>query len=119
MRRVGVDLVETRRIDRIVKRYGEHFLDRVYTAAERQYCRDRATSLAARWAAKEAVVKALSCGFGDVCWSDIEVLNDERGAPYLRLSGQALMQADDLGLSEWSVSLSHTPDYAIAFVIAS
>lgn len=119
MRRVGVDLVETSRIDHILKRYGQHFLDRVYTVAEQQYCRNRAGSLAARWAAKEAVVKALGCGFGDVCWSEIEVLNDERGAPYLRLTGQARAQADDLGLTEWTVSLSHTANYAIAFVMAS
>lgn len=119
MRRVGVDLVETRRIGRLVKRYGEHFLNRVYTAAEREYCRGRATSLAARWAAKEAVVKALGCGFADVGWTDIEVLNDEQGAPYLHLTGQALAQAEALGLSEWAVSLSHTTNYAIAFIIAS
>ena len=119
MPRIGIDLVETGRIDRLMARYGERFLRRVYSPAEREYCGGRVASLAARWAAKEAVVKALGCGFGQVCWTDIEVLNDAQGAPYLHLRGQALAQAQALGLTEWAVSLSHTAHYAVAFALAS
>lgn len=117
--RIGVDLVETERIDRLMARYGERFLRRVYSRGEREYCRGRVASLAVRWAAKEAVVKALGCGFGEVCWTEIEVLNDAQGAPHLHLSGQALARAQALGLTEWAVSLSHTAHYATAFVLAS
>jgi len=119
LHRVGVDLVEIERINRLVDRYGEHFLRRVYSPAEQEYCRERAAPLAARWAAKEAVVKALGCGFGEVSWNEIEVLNDVRGAPYLCLRGQALARAQGLGLTEWAISLSHTADHAIACVLAS
>lgn len=119
MNRVGVDLVDTRRIRHVLDRYGTRFTERVYTSLERDYCKGRVTRLAARWAAKEAVVKVLGCGFGDVRWSDVEVLNDECGAPHLHLHDEALAQANALGLKEWAISLSHTQDYAIAFVVAS
>lgn len=119
MNRVGVDLVGSKRIGHVLDRYGARFVERVYTPLERDYCRGRVTCLAARWAAKEAVVKALGCGFGSVRWSDVEVLNDEHGAPQLCLHGEALARANALGLKEWAISLSHTQDYAIAFVVAS
>lgn len=119
MHRVGVDLVDTGRIHDILERHGTRFLERVYTPSERVYCQDRAASLAVRWAAKEAVVKALGCGFGDIHWRDIEVKVDKRGAPYLCLHREALAQAEALGLTEWAISLSHTGDHAIAFVVAS
>jgi len=119
MQRVGVDLVEVERVRRLVTHYGRRFVDRVFTPAEQDYCRDRVTSLAARWAAKEATAKSLACGIGDVGWRDIEVLNDERGAPYLRLYGAALERAQALGLTAWSISLSHTQEYAVAFVVAT
>ena len=119
MNRVGVDLIGSKRIGRVLERYGARFVERVYTPLERDYCRGRVTCLAARWAAKEAVVKTLGCGFGTVGWSDVEVLNDECGAPFLCLHGEALARASALGLKEWAISLSHTQDYAIAFVVAS
>jgi holo-[acyl-carrier protein] synthase len=119
MQRIGVDLVEIRRIHRLLERHGSRFLERVYTPQERDYCQGRVASLAARWAAKESVVKALGCGFGEVSWADIEVLNDGRGAPRLSLHGGASAQADALGLRDWALSLSHSQDYAVAFVVAS
>ena len=119
MQRVGVDLVEVERVRRLVARYGRRFVDRVYTPAEQAYCRERVTSLAARWAAKEATAKSLACGIGDVGWRDIEVLNDERGAPFLQLHGAALARAEALALTNWAISLSHTQEYAIAFVVAT
>lgn len=119
MRRVGIDLVEVGRIRRILEQHGPRFLDRVYTPREIDYCAGRVTSLAARWAAKEAVAKALGCGLGAVHWLEIEVLNDHEGGPSLALHGEALKWAERLNLTQWSISLSHTKEYAVAFVVAS
>jgi holo-[acyl-carrier-protein] synthase len=77
------------------------------------------TRLAARFAAKEAASKALGTGIGDVCWVDIEVYSDERQRPHLRLYNEAARLAQELGLCNWQVSLSHTQEHAIAFVVAS
>jgi holo-[acyl-carrier protein] synthase len=118
MHRVGVDLVETRRIGRTLERHGDRFLKRVYTRAEIDYCRGRVQSLAARWAAKEAVSKALGLGIGFIRWRDIEVRNDVHGAPFLELHGQAEAMARELGLKDWALSLTHTSDHAVAFVVA-
>jgi holo-[acyl-carrier protein] synthase len=92
-------------------------LQRVYTEREIERYAKRTNSLAARWAAKEAVAKALGCGIGEIGWTDIEIL-DEDGAPLVQLHGNAALLAAKLGLSGWSVSLSHTTDLAIAFVVA-
>jgi holo-[acyl-carrier protein] synthase len=119
MQRVGVDLVEVRRIRRTLGRFGPRFLERVYTPLERERYADRVQSLAARWAAKEAVSKALGRGLGDFRWREIEVVNDPMGAPVLRLYGEMQAYASALGLTEWAISLSHTEDYAIAVVMAS
>ena len=119
MHRVGVDLVDTHRIGRMLERHGDRFLDRVYTPAEKEYCKGRVLSLAARWAAKEAVSKALARGFAGIPWRDIEVINDARGAPHVLLYGAAHAEAEALGLTEWSISLSHTEEYAVAFVVAT
>lgn len=119
MQRVGVDLVEVGRIRAALQRHGDRFLRRVFTAAECDYCRGRAPALAARWAAKEAAAKALGWGIGEIRWLDIEVVNDERGAPTLALHGEALTRASALGLRAWAVSLSHTNEHAIAFVVLS
>ncbi len=119
MLRVGVDLIEVERVERVMVRYGDRFFARFFTSAEREQCKDLPTRLAARIAAKEAVAKALGTGIGDVRWIDIEVSLDERGAPHLRLHDAAGARARDLGLCEWQISLSHTEDHAIAFVVAS
>src|SRR5512147_36921 len=100
----GVDLVEIARIGEVIARHGKHYLERIYTPAELEYCGRRAESLAGRFAAKEAVAKALGCGIGDVTWKEIEVLGDEQNAPVLNLSGEAERKAKELGLSNWSVS---------------
>jgi holo-[acyl-carrier protein] synthase len=118
MHRVGVDLVETLRIGRALERHGDRFRQRVYTPAEIRYCRGRVQSFAARWAAKEAVSKALGLGIGFIRWRDIEVINDVHGAPHLELHGQALAVAQELGLTDWALSLTHTADHAMAFVVA-
>ncbi|RMF03705.1 MAG: holo-[acyl-carrier-protein] synthase [Chloroflexi bacterium] len=118
MKAVGVDIIETERIAGSVARFGDRFLRRVYTAQELAYCDGRTGSLAARWAAKEAVSKVLGTGIGDVNWHDIEVVNDERCRPAIQLHGAAAQLAARLGISAVAVSLSHTREHAIAFVVA-
>lgn len=115
---VGADLIEVARIAEVIARHGERFLARVFTADERAVCGGRAESLAARWAAKEAVAKALGTGIGDVCWHDIEVLQDEKRRPTLRLTGRAASLADESGLHTWAISLAHDGGMALAFVVA-
>ena len=116
--RNGVDLIEISRIAGAIERHGERFLARVFTELEQKECNGRIASLAVRFAAKEAVAKALGCGIGDVGWLDIEVRSDEKKAPFLVLYGGGGRLAKQLGLTTWSVSLSHTEDHAIAFVVA-
>ena len=119
----GVDLVEIARIERVLVRHGDRFLERVFTPAEILYCRRRLPELAARFAAKEAVSKALGVGVrmmarDGINWRDVEVIGDMRGKPLIRLHDRAAERADELGLTEWAVSLSHTREHAIAFVVA-
>ncbi|MCE9645977.1 MAG: holo-ACP synthase [Chloroflexi bacterium] len=115
----GVDLVDIARIQDAIERHGERFIERIYTEAEQLECRGRVPSLAARFAAKEAAAKALGCGIGEVSWLDLEILGDENHAPHLFLHGEGRNLAKKLGLSNWSVSLSHTAGQAIALVVAT
>ena len=119
----GVDLVEIARVERALERHGDRFLERVFTQAEVLYCRARPPELAARFAAKEAVSKALGVGMrmmsrDGINWRDAEIVGDMRGKPLIRLHGRAAERAEELGLTEWAVSLSHTREQAIAFVVA-
>lgn len=116
---VGVDLVEIKRIEEALARHGDRFLGRVFTELECDHCAGRTEALAARWAAKEAVAKALGTGVGDVRWRDIEVWCDDRGKPHVRLHGSALRLAEQLGVTELAVSLAHDGDLAIAFVVGA
>ena len=116
--RTGVDLIEIDRIGEVVRRHGSRYLDRIYTRPEQEQSRQNTQSLAGRFAAKEAVAKALGTGIGDVGWLDIEILGDEQNAPTLVLSGAAKKRADELGLVEWSVSISHSMTHAVAFAVA-
>jgi holo-[acyl-carrier protein] synthase len=115
MNSVGVDIIEVGRIERAIRRWGERFLGRVFTPAELELCRETPGSLAARFAAKEAVMKALG---GAQRWREIEVLRGPRGQPRLRLWGRARARARRLGL-ELVVSLSHCQEYAIASVVGN
>jgi len=115
----GVDLIEIARIEEVVARHGKHYLERVFTPAELEYCGRRAESLAGRWAAKEAVAKALGTGIGDITWKEIEILGDEQNAPKLTLTGMAESKAKELGLTNWSVSISHSLSHSVAFVVAT
>jgi holo-[acyl-carrier protein] synthase len=121
---VGVDLVELERIQRVVDRHGERFLARIYTPEELARYRQRLAELAARFAAKEAVSKALGVGLNHISshgigWQEVEVLPDPLGKPLVRLSGRAQALAEEQGLHTWAISLSHGRDYAVAFVVAS
>ena len=114
----GVDAAEIARIGHAMERWGQQFLDRVYTPAEQVYCRGRAERLAGRFAAKEAVSKALGTGIRELRWRDIEVLPDRRGRPTVYLHGTAAERARATGTTWLSISITHAGELAIAFVIA-
>jgi holo-[acyl-carrier protein] synthase len=115
---VGVDLVEIARVAEVLGRHPQRFLTRHFTPDEVTQCGSDPRRLASRWAAKEAVSKALGTGIGPVRWTDMEVLSDSRGAPHLALHGSARRIAEGLGLQVWTVSLSDTRDHAVAVVVA-
>lgn len=122
---VGVDMIEVARIRGALenKRIGRRFRDRVYTEKEIQYCekrrRGKYESYAGRFAAKEAVMKALGKGWGSkVSWSDIEVLPAPGGAPKVYLHHKTSAFARDLGIQRLSLSITHTQHHAMAYVIA-
>lgn len=114
----GVDLIEIARIEEVIARHGKHYLERIFTPAELAQVGKRTESLAGRFAAKEAVTKALGCGIGEVTWKDIEILGDDQNAPVLALHGAAQNKARELGLTTWSVSISHSRSHSVAFVVA-
>ncbi len=114
---IGVDVIEIEGIKQVFQRHGERFLRRVYTAAEIIHCRGRVPELAARFAAKEAVSKALGMGIvgrEGIFWREVEVLPDARGKPLVHLHGRAKDRAEVLGLKEFAISLSHPQEYAKA-----
>jgi len=117
--RSGVDLIEIERIDRAILRHGERFFQRFFTHQELIDAAGSTPALAARFAAKEAVSKALGTGIGEVGWKDIEIVNGPRRQPMLRLYGRARRLAEEQGLQVWAVSLSHTHEHAMALVVAS
>lgn len=114
----GVDIIEIERLAQTIARHGERFLERIYTGQELADCRNLTASLAARFAAKEAVAKALGTGIGPVNWKEIEILRGARGAPHLALHGSAEQIAVESGLVNWAISLSHSQTHAVAFVVA-
>lgn len=115
----GVDLVEIQRLQNAIDRYGERFLKRIFTPRELEEVGNNTASLAARFAAKEAVAKALGSGIGAVNWREIEVWRGPERQPVLQLHGAAQSLSDELRLTRWSLSLSHTATHAIAMVVAA
>ncbi len=113
----GVDIIEISRIRRVVEQYGARFLNRIYTEREIAYCRGRANQLASRFAAKEAVMKALGTGIRGLRWKDIEVVRKRGQPPTIELHGTALARAQRLGLDHLALSLSHSDEFAVAFVV--
>jgi holo-[acyl-carrier protein] synthase len=114
---IGTDIIEIHRIEKAIQSRQDSFLRRIYTEAELQSCHNRASSLAARFAAKEAVMKALGTGAKGVSWQDIEILSNSQGAPIVQLHAQAERKAKENGIAKLSVTLSHCREYAIAVVI--
>jgi len=113
----GVDLIEISRIQSTLERYGDRFLERVYTSKEIALTRQKPAELAVRFAAKEAASKALGTGIGLVSWRDLEITNDPLGKPILNLTDRARERALSLGLTGWYVSLSHSRGMAVAVVV--
>ncbi|MDA0769347.1 MAG: holo-ACP synthase [Chloroflexi bacterium] len=113
----GVDIIEITRVKRVFERYGDKFLDRIYTEGEVRYCRGRAPQLASRFAAKEAVMKLLGTGIRGVHWSHIEVVRGRGQAPSIKLHGTALARAERIGLDHLALSLSHSQEFAVASVV--
>jgi len=117
MHNIGLDIIEIARIEATMERWGGRFLRRIYTEEELLISRNRAPALAVRFAAKEAVMKALGTGTKGVGWREIEVLSNDDGKPLVYLHGRAQKKAEELGLEELAISLSHSREYAIASVI--
>ncbi len=118
---IGIDVVEIGRIADAIRRHGQRFLEKIFFQSEVDYCRsmkEPATHFAARFAAKEAVAKALGTGFsGSINWKDIEVRRKANGEPFVVLHAGAAELAGRSGITEVFVSLSHTQDYAVAQAI--
>jgi holo-[acyl-carrier protein] synthase len=115
--RVGVDLVSVPHLAEMLATCGSAFVDMCWTNREQAYCNGSVERLAARWAAKEATMKAIGRGIGEIDPLEIEVISDEGHAPQLCLTGTALLYAGDAGLHTFALSLSHEADFAIAYVI--
>lgn len=121
IRGIGVDIVEVQRIEDAVTRWGDMFVGRIFTAAEHERAgtaRARSMRLAARFAAKEAVMKALGLGWRAMAWRDIEITNDRLGKPIVTLRGAARKAAQRQGIAHVHVSLSHTHELAFASAVA-
>lgn len=118
----GVDIVLCSRIQRAWQEHGDAFLNRIFTPAEREYClaaRNALERLSGRFAAKEAVLKALGTGWrGGILWTDIETLPDPLGRPLVRLHGHTADLAASLGIRVFAISISHAGDYAMASALA-
>jgi holo-[acyl-carrier protein] synthase len=119
---IGTDVVEVLRIAQMIERPGELFIQRVYTPFEIDYCNARKAAtqhFAGRWAAKEAILKALGTGWArGLSWTDMEVRNDEAGRPSVRLGGGAREVCEKLGITDMMITISHCRTHATAFAIA-
>lgn len=118
----GIDIVEINRIKKSINSYGDKFISRIFTEKEIEYCQKKAKpeeNFAVRFAAKEAVMKIYGTGWGEgIKWTDIEIINNKSGKPILNLYNKALEFKKKLRLSDISISLSHTKNYATAVAVA-
>lgn len=121
IRGVGIDLVEVRRIEHLMKEHAERFIERVFTPEEIQYCsshRFPATHFAGRFAAKEALMKMLKTGWArGISWQDLEIHTGPRGVPHVTLAGAARDLAMQAGIDKIHLSISHTEEHAVAFAV--
>jgi holo-[acyl-carrier protein] synthase len=114
----GIDLIEIERFKSAIDRHGDRLLNKVFTPRELSDVGGKPASLAARFAAKEAVAKSLGTGIGPIGWQEIEILRADTGQPTLQLAGAAEQLALQHGLSNWSISLSHSQTHAVAVAVA-
>ena len=118
----GIDLVDCPRIEQMVERHGDRFVNRVFTEAEQSYARAHKNTIekyAGRFAAKEAILKLVGTGWrGKIKWTDIEVVNDAAGRPEVTLSGEVERIATELKISQISISITHTANFAMASAVA-
>jgi len=118
----GIDLVDCPRIEEMVARHGERFVQRIFTAAEQAYAesnKNKIEKLAGRFAAKEAILKLMGTGWrGKIAWTDIEIINNSSGQPEVTLDGEVEKIAEKLGIKHISVSITHTANFAIASAVA-
>jgi len=118
----GIDLVDFPRIEQMVQRHGERFLNRVYTKSEQAYAqasKNKIEKLAGRFAAKEAVLKLMGTGWaGKIAWTDIEIINNPQGQPQVTLTGEVKKIAEQLHITQVSISITHTANFAIASAVA-
>ncbi|MBM4028298.1 MAG: holo-[acyl-carrier-protein] synthase [Planctomycetes bacterium] len=118
----GIDLVDFPRIEQMIERHGQRFVDRIFTAAEQAYAtrhRNTVEKYAGRFAAKEAVLKLVGTGWrGKIAWTDIEVTNNAAGQPQVTLSGEVKEIADRMRIAQISLSITHTANFAIASAVA-
>ena len=115
---VGIDIIEVGRVQKVFERHGERFLKRVFTEAEIWQCRGKATRLAGRFAAKEAISKALGTGIHGVAWREMEIVQLRSGRPTVRLHGNAKRRAELLGLSAFDISIADLKEFSIAVAVA-
>jgi holo-[acyl-carrier protein] synthase len=115
---VGIDIIEVERVRKVYERHGERFLQRVFTEMEVRQCRGKATRLAGRFAAKEAISKALGTGLHGVVWREMEVVQLRSGRPTVRLYGNAKKRAELLGLTAFDVSIADLQTFSIALAVA-
>ena len=118
---VGVDLISIERIGRVYQRHRHRFIKRLFTVQERELIIGRASpvaAMAARFAAKEAVLKAIGCGIGPARLAEVEILSSKAGPPEVKLHGQAIREAARRGISEIKISLTHDPPFACAIAVA-
>jgi len=117
----GIDLVKIERIEKIIKKWGDNFIFRIFTSLEKEYCEkkkgNKYQSYAGKFAAKEALLKALGLGLREANWKEIEIKNDELGQPIIDTYGKLKIIASTKGVSKYFVSISHAKEYAIAQVI--
>ncbi len=118
----GIDLVDCPRIEAMIERHGERFIQRVFTAAEQAYAeanKNEVEKLAGRFAAKEAILKLMGTGWrGKIAWTDVEIINNSSGRPEVTLGGEVEKIAGKLGIKHISVSITHTANFAIASAVA-
>jgi len=117
----GIDLVDCPRIEQMMQRHGERFLERVFTPAEQAYAeksKNTVEKFAGRFAAKEAILKLMGTGWrGKIAWTDIEITNNAAGQPEVTLTGEVKKIADGLGIGHISMSITHTANFAIASAV--